>query len=266
MNLQLWHDDCLAIMPTLADGSIDLLLTDPPYGTTALPWDQAIDYSTFWAQAHRVVKPTGIIAVFCAQPMATDLINANRRHFRYDLIWHKTMPVGFLDANRRPLRAHENIFIFCQRWRGARNRLLSTYNPQFTDGTPYVSRHGGVCALYGTKTQRQARQNTDGRRHPVSVLTYPRETTGRFHPTQKPLPLLRWLIQTYSHPGETVLDPFMGSGNTGMAALGLGRQFLGIERDSAYYTSAWGRLNALHFDVTAQRSTAMHESIRSHCN
>lgn len=242
---QLICGDGYEVIESLSAGSVDAVITDPPYGTTALAWDKRMDYARFWAGVTRVVKETGIIAVFCAQPMMTDLINSNRKHFRYDLIWHKTTPVGFLDANRRPLRAHENIAIFCQKWRGAGNAKLSTYNPQFWYGKPYAKRAAGKerCAHYGTFKDVQ-RGSEDGRRHPISVLQYANRAGGRsWHPTAKPVELLRWLVATYTEPGELILDPFMGSGPTGVAAVELGRRFVGVEMEPGYHAIAEQRIN-----------------------
>lgn len=125
-------------MEKIPDNSVDAIITDSPYGTTALPWDKAVNWAKFWEQSKRILKsPTSLVAMFAAQPFATDLINSNRAWFRYEIIWEKTIAAGFLDANKRPLRAHENILIFSQKWRG------STYNPQKTLGTKYTYRGGG---------------------------------------------------------------------------------------------------------------------------
>jgi site-specific DNA-methyltransferase (adenine-specific) len=243
--IHLHHDNSFSVLGGIADASIDATITDPPYGTTALPWDKAIDYSAFWREAERVTKETALMIVFGAQPMLTDLINSNRRHFRYELIWHKTSPVGFLDAKQRPLRAHENIAVFCRRWRGKGNTKISTYNPQFWFGKPYREKARGSnrCSHYGNLKDVE-RSSDDGRRYPVSVLTFANRTGGHsYHPTAKPLDLMRWLINSYTEPGECVLDPFMGSGSTGVAAVELGRSFIGVELDEAYFYTAQQRID-----------------------
>lgn len=175
-NVQLQQGDCLSLLPGIAAGSVNAVITDPPYGTTDLPWDQAIDLAAWWEQVHRVTCPTAVMAVFAAQPFATDVINSNRKHFRYELIWAKRRPVGFLDANRRPLRAHELVLVFARRFKG------STYHPQKTRGKPYknVSRKG---ASHYAKNHGVATINT-GDRHPWSVLHCPHDTPS-LHPTQK---------------------------------------------------------------------------------
>ena len=236
--------DCLEEMHQLRDGCADLVLTDPPYNTTNLDFDRIrIDWRCWWAEVHRVTTPQAIVAVFAAQPFATDLINTNRADFRYDLVWHKTYRVGHLSANVRPMRAHESVLIFCRRF-GVMSRpqhrdpslpapVQSVYNPQFTEGgKPYTHHyregqrakhyHGGGKAL-------PPRVNT-GRRYPTSVLTYGRDRKS-WHPTQKPLDLGRWLVRTYSHPGMTVLDPFAGGGNLPLAALLEGRNVIASEVD-----------------------------------
>lgn len=247
--IHLHNNDAFAVMETLPDGKIDCLITDPPYGTTALAWDHAIDYPRFWREAERVTRETAVIVVFCAQPMMTDLVTSNRRHFRYELIWHKTMPVGFLDAGKRPLRAHENIAVFCRRWRGAKNAKISTYNPQWWFSTPYTKNQGrgeDRAGHYGKIHDTGSSGSADGRRHPISVLTYANRTGSKSpHPTAKPVELLKWLVATYSNAGDLVLDPYMGAGSTGIAARQLGRDFIGIELDSAYFEIARQRMDNL---------------------
>lgn len=204
-----------------------LAVLDPPYGTTDLAWDKPVDLAELWRAVQRTTSPTSIAAAFCAQPFATDLINSNRKQFRYELIWRKSRATGFLDAARRPLRAHENICIFAAKFGG------STYLPQFTEGKPYRSAggEGAKCLHYRSKA-RLASVN-DGRRYPVSVLDVPSERArGRGH-TRKPVALLAWIIKTYSLAGQLVFDPFLGSGSSAIAARQCGRRFVGIEKDAA---------------------------------
>lgn len=151
---------CFDVLRTLPDASVDFVLTDPPFGTTSLGFDKAarkdkIDWPAWWAEIHRVTTPQAIICSFAAQPFTTDLINSNRKFFRYGLIWHKTNPVGFLSANQRPLRAHEDILIFCRRFgrlrQGQQMVMQSVYNPQFTEGAPYTHHYRAAKAppLFG---------------------------------------------------------------------------------------------------------------------
>lgn len=253
---RLYLGNCLDLMRSLPDGSIDLVVTDPPFGTTNLPFDKIkIDWAAWWAEIHRVTTPQAIVACFAAQPFTTDLINSNRRNFKYDLVWNKTYCVGHLSANVRPMRAHETILIFCRKF-GVMSRpqqrdpslpapVQSVYNPQFTEGgTPYLHQyragqrmrhyHGGGKAL-------PSYRNT-GRRYPTSVLTHGRDKKS-WHPTQKPSPLCTWLVRSFSHPGQTVLDPFGGGGNIPLAALLEGRNVVASELDPAYFDTMRHRIS-----------------------
>lgn len=177
------------------------------------------------------------MAIFGAQPFTTDLICSNRKEFRYDLIWQKTSAVGFLSANTRPLRSHEHILIFGR----AGHCKEAIYNPQFTEGAPYRHRARKQKTQHYGEANRDVGYDNPGRRYPTSVLTYAKDVPS-LHPTAKPVPMLRWLIRSFSHPGARVLDPFAGSGSTGVAAALEHRQFVGIELDAAYYTIARRRL------------------------
>jgi site-specific DNA-methyltransferase (adenine-specific) len=234
---QLHQGDCLAILPTLGDRSVQCVLTDPPYGTTDCAWDKVPDLVAWWQHIDRITTETAVVAVFCAQPFTTTLINSNRKSFRYDLVWDKCHPVGFLNANRQPLRAHEQVLIFCRRPKH------SIYNPQFTPGKPYVSRP----RLRPSGVYRKSNPHTTinpGRRYPTSILRYAKPSSAeRRHPTEKPTSLMAWLVRTYSKSGQTILDPFMGSGSTGQAALEAGRRFIGIERDPTIHRTAVDRLS-----------------------
>lgn len=230
MNLQ--HGDCLDLLPKLADNSIDLIVTDPPYGTTANKWDKTPDLPRLWSELHRVGKENAAFVMFAAQPFATDLIQSNRKHFRYDLVWQKAKPVGFLQANKMPLRNHELVLVFYRR--------LPDYFPQKTAGAPYrkkqsKDRCGNYSQIGVTETVNH------GDRHPVSVWQANHDDTG-LHPTQKPVALLERLIKSYSRAGGTVLDCFMGSGSTGIACLNTGRRFIGMELDGGYFQAASKRI------------------------
>lgn len=222
--------DCLEIMPNL-ETKIDAIITDPPYGITNSDWDEKFDLGKYWKTVYHLCKSTHIL--FAAQPFTTDLINSDRRHFRYSLVWKKASPVGFLGANKRPLRIHEDICIFGQG--------KSKYNPQKTLGKPYKQSQHSTTVIYG-KHQRVSTINK-GDRYPTSVLEFPLKNQERgLHPTQKPLELLRWLVRTYTDLGDVILDPFVGSGTTCLAALQEGRRFVGIERNSVYHQKALVRL------------------------
>jgi DNA modification methylase len=242
VSLRLHEGNCFNHLASLPDASIDLMVTDPPYGTTALAFDQQrIDWAAWWGEVHRVCKPTAVMVCFAAQPFATDLINSNRKHFRYDIVWEKTNAVGFLSANVRPLRGHELMLVFCRQFGARRSEAKSVYNPQLTAGAPYTRKPRPVPAHYHQRNTLDPGYENTGTRHPTSVLRVARDVPS-LHPTAKPVELLRWLVRSYSHPGQTVLDPFMGSGSTGAACAIEGRNFVGIELDAQYFAVASKRL------------------------
>lgn len=235
--------DCLQVMRQFPDGHFDLVLTDPPYGTTALAFDQArIDWPAWWAEVHRVAKHNAVIVCFAADLFTVDLIQSNRKHYRYRLVWEKTMPTGFLDANARPLRAHEDILIFSRRGTVGTNKNRPTYNPQKTPGEAYGDKGVRQARHYRDDLGNIEREGSDGGRHPKTVIKFSNGNRGNEHPTQKPLDLMAWLVRTYSNPGDLILDPFMGSGSTGAAAIQEGRRFIGIELDEKYHAIAQRRV------------------------
>jgi site-specific DNA-methyltransferase (adenine-specific) len=253
MSIEIWEGNCFELMDSIEANSVDAIITDPPYGTTALSWDKKIDLVAWWEHVARIIKPSGVIAMFSAQPFTTDLISSNRKWFRYELIWEKTAPMGFLDANQRPLRIHENILIFSQFFRRSNQgkRAASTYNPQFTIGKPYVKkrRAGHHTAHYDWTGEDHETVNT-GTRYPVDVLHFSNRNHKSLHPTQKPIELLTWLVLTYTNPGELVLDPFSGSGTTLVTCQQNGRRAIGIEQDSNYIEVTKQRIDVENFTQT----------------
>jgi len=233
--IKLMKGDCLERMKEIPDGSVDLVLTDPPYGTTACKWDSIIPLEPMWEQLKRVIKPNGAIVMTASQPFTTALITSNMRMFRYDLKWCKTQGTGFYNANRMPLRAHEDILVFYSK--------LPTYNPQKTDGKPYRQRRGSASDVYHGKDLHETISN--GGRYPLSWITVRRDK-DKIHPTQKPVALMEYLIKTYTNPGEAVFDFAFGSGTTGVAAVNTGRRFIGIELDEKYFEIARERINKAH--------------------
>lgn len=212
-------------MATIPDGSIDMILCDLPYGTTDCKWDNLIPMEPLWDHYRRLIKQNGAIVLTAQQPFATGLINAARKWFRYEIIWEKAKALGFLNANRMPLRAHENVLVFYRR--------LPIYNPQFTDGTPYVSKHAQAKTAVYHDIKKRIDTINKGVRYPRSVLRFPQEgRTG--HPTEKPQALFEWLVKTYTKPGETVLDNCMGSGTTAAACEATERRWIGIEMSEEY--------------------------------
>lgn len=233
-------------MRELPDASIDALISDPPYATTNLKWDQPIYWAAFWMEARRVCKPNAIQALFAQQPFATDLINSNRKAFRYEIVWEKSRAMGFLDCNIRPMRCHELILVFCDKWRGKTPETHATYNPQKTAGKPYRSRYDFTSQHYGKHCAGYV--DNQGDRYPRDVLKFSNVHKAFFggevalHPTQKPIDLMKWLVLSYSNPGDVILDPFSGSGSTAAACVETGRDFIGIERDPGYHAISLERI------------------------
>ena len=236
--MKLYQGDCLEVMKDIPDKSVDMILCDLPYGTTRNKWDSIIDINKLFQQYERIVKNGGAIALFSQPPFNAKLITANMKHFRYEWIWQKSQGTGHLNANRMPLKAHENILIFYDK--------LPTYNPQKTYGKSYYRvKHYKGSSNYGSQRECET-ICTDGSRFPTDILKFTsvnNSTEKKLHPTQKPVPLLEYLIRTYTNEGETVLDNCMGSGSTGVACVNIGRNFIGIELNENYYNIAINRIN-----------------------
>lgn len=252
--------NCLDLMRDYPDQHFDALISDPPYGTTALKFDKLrIDWQAWWREVERITKPTAPIVLFAQQPFTTDLIVSNRRLFRYLLVWQKTMPTGFLDANARPLRAHEDILVFAHRGTVGSNKDRPTYNPQKVAGEAYKRDRKGVADHYAS-TERSSGVS-DGARHPTTVIQFSNHNGAYWgntqetikHPTAKPIDLMRWLVATYSNPDDLVLDCFAGSGTTGVACAQLGRRFVGMELDETYHQLAVQRIAETPPDPVGRR-------------
>lgn len=238
-GIEIYHADWRDAVADLKPASVDLLLTDPPYATTNLDWDKPVDWKLFWPIIEQICKCYAVYALFSSGLFTVTLINSNRKNFRYELIWEKPMPVGFLSANRRPLRAHENILIF------SRAFARSVYNPQFAKGKLHKLGGGSisVASHYGQRRLSTARW-TD-KWHPRSILRFGKGAQDRsLHPTQKPLDLMLWLVRSYSKRRQLILDPFMGSGTTLVAAQSAGRRAIGVEREERFCEVAAKRLLA----------------------
>ena len=316
-NLWLMHGDCLERMKEIPDGSVDMILCDLPYGTTACKWDSVIPFEPLWEQYRRIAKRNAAIVLTASQPFTTALIASNMDMFRYSWVWEKDQGVNFMSAKRQPLKVHEDVLVFytdLAEQRGAaveyaplreyfqaeraKSGLSSqevqavlgnymanhyftngvqfcipsednyaklqttgyfqrpydeiraeyqrlgesikpvTYNPQMTEGKPYISGKGTSGEVTGSVQKVQT--VNEGTRYPRSVVSIKRQTG--LHPTQKPVALMEYLIKTYTNEGETVLDNCMGSGTTGVACVNTGRRFIGIERDDAYFEIAQRRI------------------------
>jgi site-specific DNA-methyltransferase (adenine-specific) len=230
--------DCLEVMGGIEDGSVDMVLCDLPYGTTACKWDFVIDPVELWKHYYGVCKANAAMVFTAAQPFTTTLASSNIKDFRYEWIWEKPQGTNPMNAKVMPLKSHENILVFY--------RKKPTYNPQMTQGKPYggfSSDTAKIGEVYGSAKSKH-RDNAEGTRYPKTVLRFAQERGG-LHPTQKPVPLMEYLVLTYSNPGETVLDNCMGSGTTGVACHNTGRNFIGIEKDPSYFETAKSRLNQL---------------------
>ena len=235
--IELHNTDCREIMANIKTGSIDCIITDPPYYSTDLHFDKAprIDFEAWLKECQRVLKPYGVLVSFADFNLLAELRRLSPFKSTYELIWRKSIPVGFLQANQRPLMAHEFIGIFVD------GLKKSTYNPQKTEGKAYVRNNSDAnTSIYRTAKGVYVNNNT-GDRHPVSVLEFGLDS-DRFHPTQKPIDSISWLLKTYSNEEDTVLDCFMGSRTTGHACTLLNRNFIGCELDKNYFAIAEKRI------------------------
>ena len=227
--ITLIQGDCLEEMKKIEDGSVDMILADPPYGTTACKWDSVIPLEPMWEQLKRIIKPNGAIVMTASQPFTTTLIASNMKMFKYCWVWKKSKPTGHLNAKKQPLRTYEDVVVFYD--------SQCIYNPQGIKPTDkVVSRTNrgnyGECS----KTTRQTVTN-----YPRNIVEFP--SIDGVHQTQKPVALMEYLIKTYTNEGETVLDFTMGSGTTGVACKNLNRSFIGIELDPEYFKIAQERIN-----------------------
>lgn len=241
-DIKLMQGDCLEVMKNIPDNSVDMVLCDLPYGTTRNKWDSIIPLEPLWEQYNRIVKNNGTIALFAQTPFDKVLGCSNLKMLKYELIWEKEMGTGFLNANHAPLKSHENILLFSKA-NASHNGLTMTYNPQMQKGSPYTCAQGKMIHNYDTEHMTDGIvTSNNGTRYPKSVLKFNRDK-DKFHPTQKPVALLEYLIKTYTNEGGTVLDNCMGSGSTGVACLNTNRNFIGIELDEKYFQIASDRMN-----------------------
>lgn len=240
LSVNLMLGDCLIRMKEIPDHSIDMVLADVPYGTTACKWDTVIPFEPMWKELKRVAKVNAAICLFGAEPFSSSLRSSNIKNFKYDWIWNTGNKItNFMNAKKQPMRQHEVISVFYKK--------QPTYNRQMREGS-YTTRKTKVrqSDAYGDmyRFSNDAGRKVEGL-NPTTVLHFDGAiTTQRVHPTQKPVPLLEYLIKTYTLPGETVLDFTMGSGSTGVAAKNLGRSFIGIERDESYFAIAKKRIES----------------------
>ena len=238
MSVKLFKGDCLELLKQVKDESIDLVLADLPYGMTANKWDSVIPLVPLFEQYQRIIKPHGAVLLFGMGKFGAQLImNAPAKlPYRYDWVWQKTMPVGFLWSHHMPLRIHENVYVFYKH--------LPTYHPQMRLGfKPYKRNLNDLGDNYGHASGNYTPRQSEGERFPIDVIKFSNGDHSKcVHPTQKPVDLLQYLIKTYTNEGMTVLDNTMGSGSTGVAAVSLNRNFIGMELDEDYFKIADERI------------------------
>lgn len=244
----LMNADCLQAMCVIPDGSVDLILCDLPYGTTACKWGSVIPFEPLWREYWRALKPSGAAVLTAAQPFTTQLIASQIDRFRYCWYWMKPGVTGFANAKKQPLRCVEDVAVFY--------RSPPTYNPQGLIYSPKVKKNGksvggDTLRVDVAGSEGKGSLRTPGAEYVQDFTNYPRQTLEfaqsdkKVHPTQKPVALMEYLIRTYTNEGETVLDNCMGSGTTGVACKNTGRNFIGIERDPEYFRIASERINAI---------------------
>lgn len=239
---KLYNGDCLEVMKNIPDKSVDMILCDLPYGVTARnKWDTVIPFDELWNQYNRVIKDNGAMVLFAQGMFMADLMQSNRKMWKYNLVWDKVLPSGFLNAKRQPMRNHEDICVFYKK--------QPTYNPQMWEGKECHSRGKAV----GINQEEFSRNTNYGKlkavetkgdlKYPKSILSFqkPHPSTS-VHPTQKSIECCKWLIKTYTNEGDTILDNCMGSGTTGIASLNTNRRFIGIELDKNYFEIAKERI------------------------
>lgn len=239
MSVKLFKGDCLELLKQIKDESIDLVLADLPFEMTSNQWDSVIPLAPLFEHYQRIIKPHGAVLLFGMGKFGASLIvNAPKKMpYRYDWVWEKTMPVGFLNAKKMPLRAHENVYVFYKH--------LPTYHPQMRLGfKPYKneSNHGQAGDNYRQTSGNYVPSQSAGERFPIDVIKFSNGNNNYVHPTQKPVDLLQYLIKTYTNEGMTVLDNTMGSGSTGVACVNTGRNFIGMELDEDYFKIAKERI------------------------
>ena len=242
--------DCLEEMKNIADGSVDAIICDPPYGTTQCNWDSVIDFKLMWEQLNRIIKPNGAIVLFGSEPFSSHLRISNIKNYKYDWVWQKNNVVGFANAKKMPLKNIENISIFCKK--------RPTYNPQGlikikkkhkNSISHKTNKNEGITTINGGRFKDNYQQENTN--YPRQILKYSRPSKT-IHPTQKPVALMEYLIKTYTNTGETVLDFTAGSFSTGVAAVNTSRNFIGIEKEQKYFDIGIERINKAKEEINSK--------------
>lgn len=231
---KIYNEDCLVGMDKIEDKSVDMILCDLPYETTKNKWDIVLPFKELWKQYNRIIKDNGAIVLFADGLFMANLMRSNQKMWRYNLVWDKVLASGFLNANRMPLRVHENICVFYKK--------LPTYNPQFMMGKPLHGKGSSYIDKdvknnnYGKFNQLEDIRKGSVEKYPKSILTFSKPHPSKsIHPTQKSEELFKWLIKTYTNEGDLVLDNCMGSGTTAVACIKTNRNYIGFEKDKTYY-------------------------------
>ena len=252
--MRLYKGDCLEVMKEIESGSIDAIITDPPYGTTACKWDSVIDFELMWEQLNRIIKPNGAIVLFGSEPFSSALRLSNIKNYKYDWVWQKNRHSNFFNAKTQPKKVVENILIFYKK--------KPTYNPElieYAKGTQRASKwkkgtnkrpEGGQYKDVKMIEDMQTRKGA----YPINVIKFKLEQNNQYskpvvHPTQKPIALMEYLIKTYTNKNETVLDFTMGSGSTGVGCVNTNRNFIGIEMDDKYFEIAEQRIKEANYKL-----------------
>ena len=243
--INLIKGECIEQMKLIPSGSIDAIITDPPYGTTACKWDSVIPFEPMWEQLNRIIKPNGAIVLFGSEPFSSALRMSNINNYKYDWIWEKHHKTGHFNAKNRPMKIVEDVIVFSERKHNYYPQGLIEINKPMKNSTSDMKRNGKnstsvVNNAPPTKDYLQKYTN-----YPTEILRFKSMNSNGIHPTQKPVELMEYLIKTYTNEGETVLDFTMGSGSTGVAAKNLNRNFIGIELDEKYFNIAENRINEI---------------------
>tara|TARA_Y100001937_G_scaffold121288_1_gene179828 strand:+ start:169 stop:900 length:732 start_codon:yes stop_codon:yes gene_type:complete len=240
-NTQLYKGDCLEAMKTIQDKSIDAIITDPPYGTTACKWDSVIDFNLMWKQLNRIIKDNGAIVLFGSEPFSSALRMSNIKNYKYDWVWDKKIGGNSMLVKHQPHRVVENVMVFNKH----------NYYPIMEERGKPVFKNNKNKATYKSANNHNnnAERVKNNIYYPKSIISIYNSRRGKQHPTQKPVALMEYLIKTYTNKNETVLDFTMGSGTTGVACKNLNRNFIGIEQDEKYFSIATDRIKAVEYKL-----------------
>jgi len=278
VSVEILHGDCLAVMATLPEHSVDMVLADLPYGTTYAPWDCLIDLPQLWAAWKRIVKPRAAIVLTASQPFTSVLVMSNLKHFSVEWIWNKENAANFANANRQPLKVHENVLVFSDDDEPNLSEDPSEdrapfdvhesvlvfadgqplYRPQKTSGKKNHAqgKNAGENVSETRLIRKRVADDLSGMKFPKSIQTFPKHSSqSKLHSAQKPEPLFRYFIETYSNPGDLVLDCVAGSGTTGEAALRSGRRAILIDLDPDCIATMHARIESVRDELRSQSSS-----------